>query len=169
MERMVAIGYIVKPRGVKGELIVRNDSRWYEPFELISEVEAELDGRKFGLRIEGIKLLGDKLAVKFEGIENPEDAAKYRGAELRIKETELPVLEEDEFYAFELDGFEVIDYKDESAGTVVNVINSPANDIIVVEDKNEKEHLLPAIRTLIDRIDFKAKKIFLKEYEGLFE
>ena len=169
MERKVTIGYIVKPRGVKGEVFVHNNSRWYEPFESVDEVKAELRGKEFILKIEWARFYGDKFAVKFEGIDSPEEAEDYRNAELMIGESSLPALGESQYYAFEVEGFDVIDHKGRVAGKVVDVINNPANDVFAVEDENEREFLIPAVQAIIDRIDLESKKIHLKEYEGLFE
>ena len=61
-------------------------------------------------------------------------------------------------------------------GSLVDVIGTGANDVLVVKPLSEgkQEYMIPALKTVVKRVDIAAKKIFvvlpagLKElYEGL--
>ncbi|MBD3233898.1 MAG: 16S rRNA processing protein RimM [candidate division Zixibacteria bacterium] len=165
MERQIIIGTISKTHGVKGEVIIINRSRWYQPFFEINEVTAHKDGAQSTLSIEKIRESGGKLKVKFSGIDDPETAAFYRGAELKIPIESLPELPDNEYYAFEIEGFEVYQINGVLLGKVADVINIPANDIIVVESEKREEVLIPASKELVKEINLTDRKIIVELLE----
>ena len=73
-------------------------------------------------------------------------------------------------------GFEVIDEIYGTLGTLVDVLPTGANDVLVVKPAAEgrQEYMVPALKTVVKNVDLAEKKIFvvlpagLKElYEGL--
>ncbi len=165
MDEFITIGKITKPHGVKGEVIIRNESRWYEPFSNLTKVLAETGSKKTYLEIETIRHFNDKIAVKFKGIDNPEDAAKYRNMELKISKNKMPELQDEEYYGFEIRGFKVFDLYDNCHGEVIDIVNLPANDVLVVKMEDEKEILIPAVKTVIKKIDTAGKKVVVESIE----
>lgn len=164
-DRQIIIGTISKTHGVKGEVIIINRSHWYQPFYEVSEVTAHLNNAQSTLSIERIRESGGKLKIKFIGIDNPETASLYRGAELKIPVESLPELPEDEFYAFEIEGFEVYQLDGDLLGKVTDVINIPANDLIVIESEEKEEILIPASKEIVKEINLTDRKIVVEPLE----
>lgn len=169
MNRLITIGKIARTSGVRGEVIVRNESHWYEPFDDLRSVQVLFKSKQYEFEVESIRDLGDRLAVKFKGIETPEQAEEFRGAELVVPEHSLPKLPEDEHYVFEIEGFEVYDLDGVRIGEVTEILNFPANDVIVVRTTEGEELLVPAVKAVVDRIDTEGKKVILKNIEGIRE
>jgi len=169
METLVTIGTIIKPYGVKGEVIVKNESRWYEPFKGIKEISAFKGPHIIGLRIEFTQAQKDGLRIKFKEIDNPETGATFSGAELKIPASQLPELPKDQFYAFELKGFEVFDMNDRKVGIITDAVNFPANDVIMIEDSDGKEWLIPALKSTIKGIDRRSRKIIIDTATAMSE
>jgi 16S rRNA processing protein RimM len=165
MKEFITIGRITKPYGVKGEVIVRNESRWYEPFMKLKKVLAESGNERINLEIEGIRDFKDRIAIKFKGIDNPEKAAEYRNMDLKIPRNEMPELPEEEFYGFEIIGFELFDDKNKCYGKVVDIVNLPANDALIVRTDDETEIMIPAVKSIIKQIDVTAKKVVIGSFE----
>ena len=65
-------------------------------------------------------------------------------------------------------GMTVITAENESIGKVVDVFDTAAHDIIVVEDENT-ETLIPNIENFVKDIDFEKKEIYVKILEGMRE
>jgi 16S rRNA processing protein RimM len=68
-------------------------------------------------------------------------------------------------------GFEVIDEKQGALGTLVDVLPTGANDVLVVKPQSEgkQEYMVPALKTVVKNVDLAAKKIFVALPAGLKE
>ena len=58
----------------------------------------------------------------------------------------MPSLGENEYYWQDLIGLQVFTDDKKNIGKVSNLIRTGANDVIVITDKEEKEHLVPFIQ-----------------------
>ena len=81
----------------------------------------------------------------------------------------LPDLDENEFYWFQLEGLQVINLQDETLGTVHHLIETGANDVLVVkptdQSLDDQERLIPWIRgQVIKQVDI-AGGIVLVDWE----
>jgi 16S rRNA processing protein RimM len=169
MGDLITIGKITRTHGIRGQVIIRNESRWYEPFKNITTIWLFQETGDFEVEIEEIIDFKDRIAIKFKGVQNPEDAQRMVGAEVKIDKEKLPILTNDEFYVFEISGFDVYSSEGQLLGKVNDVINAPANDIIVVETRDKTEMLIPAAKAVIDEINRAEKRIVLNTIEGFEE
>jgi 16S rRNA processing protein RimM len=92
------------------------------------------------------------------GCDDREQARQYTGRELLVAKTTLPDLDEDDFYWFQLEGLQVINLQDENLGTVHHLMETGANDVLVVkptgQSLDDQERLIPWIREqVIKRVD----------------
>jgi 16S rRNA processing protein RimM len=101
-----------------------------------------------------------------EGVDARVQAEALIGAELFIPKTELPELDEDTYYWFELIGIEVYTTADNYLGRVDSIIPTGSNDVYVVKDK-KKEVLIPAIESVVVDIDIEHKIMRVDLPEGL--
>ena len=87
---------------------------------------------------------GRSLIAKLEGIDTPEQALTYRNTAIWIPQNQLPTLPEDEYYWHELIGMSVINHHSEQLGIVKDLIETGANDVLVIHqvDQNSK-YLIP--------------------------
>ena len=92
---------------------------------------------------------------------------KYKGGELKVPETELLELEEDEFYIHQLIGCEVITDTGEVLGKITEVLQPGANDVWVVKGNKGKEIMLPFIDDCIKEVDVQNKKVICHLMDGL--
>ncbi len=168
MKELISIGKIIKPRGVKGEVTVKNFSRWYEPIYEAEHITVFRGTEKFELEIESIRKIGDTVSIKFKGIDSRKKALEFRGAELKMPADKLPKLSNDEFYVFDVIGLKVITFNGRLIGEVVDIINNPGNDLIVIEDTEGKEVIIPSVKAIIEEIDISKRTILLKEDGELY-
>ena len=92
----------------------------------------------------------DKPIIRLDGCESREDAEGLRGAELLAPP---PPLEEDEYWARDLEGCTVVDGARE-VGVVTRMIALPSCEALEVGDL-----LIPMVRDAIRSIDVEARRI----------
>ena len=72
--------------------------------------------------------------VKFDGVETPEDAGMYRNQWVYIKAKDAPPLPDGKIYQYEMIGFKVVDENENPLGELVEILETGANDVYVVQD-----------------------------------
>ena len=170
-ERTVAIGRIVKPHGLKGEVKVYPLTNLEDLFEEDEDVIIfnPKSGWKKRAEIEKVRKMNKLMILKLSGYDLRNDAERLRGYEIRLEKSRLPEIGEWEYYVFQLIDCEVF-YEDGSRiGKIVDVIETGSNDVIVVEDEEGEEEIFPMIRDYVVKLDLDEKKVVvrkLKWYEG---
>lgn len=149
-DEYVLIGKVTKAHGIKGELKIIAFSG--QP-ESITRHKAFFLVSKQGQITPAFKVIrsraGNKsVIVQLAVINNRNDAEKLCGSGVLVHKKDLPVLKDDEFYLYELEGLKVYTEKQRLIGTVESFFSNGMQDILVVmEGKNE--FLIPLIPGLI--------------------
>lgn len=160
----VAIGKIMKPRGIRGEAFLLPLTDFPERFDDLDVVRVESpDGAFSSLEVAYVRAYGPRTAIKFQGIDTPEDVGRLRGHFVLVAHDAVHPLPEDAFYVFQIEGLPVETASGQMVGQVVEVLSYPANDVYVV-DRNGEDVLIPAVREFV-RVD--KDKIVVQEIEGL--
>ncbi len=108
--------------------------------------------------------------VKFSTIGTRNEAETLIGAELFIDKTQLPKLEEDTYYWFDLIGLEVKTVSGKFIGRLEAILPTGGNDVYVVKSIDggkDKECLIPAVADFIHKIDLDNKVMVVNLPEGL--
>jgi len=93
-----------------------------------------VDGRKQGKGV----------AALLPGFEDREQAAALVGVQIFVRREQLPATEKDEYYWSDLEGLEVKTTKGELLGRVEKLMETGANDVLVI--RGDREHLVPFIQ-----------------------
>ncbi|MGQ9706877.1 MAG: ribosome maturation factor RimM [bacterium] len=153
------IGIILRPFGIKGDLIIRTvDDRCL--FEHIKDV---FYYSKDGITSIEINWLGTHKArsiIHIKGIDNRNLAGKFSNIELLAKIKDLPKLEDDEYYEFQIVDKEVISRDGENLGKVESIIYTGGTDILVLSENK----LVPFCRDYIIEITDKYIKLELVDF-----
>jgi 16S rRNA processing protein RimM len=139
----VTIGRVGRPHGIDGSFVVEqasDDSRWWQV------------GARFLAGGEPAEVVGARRASGRPVVRL--DRHVDRGALLEVERSALPPTKEDEFYAFQLVGLEVVEENGRALGTVADVIPGVANDVLEVG-----KHLLPMVEDCILAVDLEAGRI----------
>ena len=164
--KLVPIGEIIKPHGIKGELkiiLYNEESRTLQKNKLV--FLGENNFLKF--KVEKTSYCLKKNRIKFFEINSKEDAESLRGKLINIYRSDLPELKKDEFYLNDLVNFRIVDKSNNDYGVVKEVLHLPANDVLSVFYSNQ-EYLVPMIDDVIIMIDIDSKKIIINPIKGLF-
>ncbi|WP_421684042.1 ribosome maturation factor RimM [Stutzerimonas urumqiensis] len=146
-EDLLVLGKIVSVHGIRGEVKV---------YSFTDPIDNLLDYRHWTLRrgdetrraeLAGGRLQGNVLVAKIKGLDDREIARTYSDFEICVPRSELPDLEEGEFYWHQLQGLRVIDQNDQLLGQVDHLFETGANDVLVVKpcegSLDDRERLLP--------------------------
>ena len=170
LEEMVPIGRIVKPHGLRGEMKVKVALEDETAFKEIQEVLLydEKTGSRFVTSIDWARKATKGWILHFEGIDSMGQAERLVGFHIYVEERVLPELKQGEYYYFQILGSSVFDENRRFIGTVNDIIETGANDVMVVvreEDLTVREELIPIIRDYILELNFEDKTIVARSME----
>jgi len=101
---------------------------------------------------------GKGVIARLADCENRDQAQALIGYEIGIKRGQLPATAPGEYYWRDLQGLKVISMKGELLGTVDHLIETGANDVLVV--KGERERLIPFVMgKVIVKVDLNEREI----------
>ncbi len=155
---LISVGKIAGPFGVRGWLKVRS---FTEPAEDLLHSKSWRLGSRQDFRewkLESGRLHGRFLAVKLAGCEDRDAAQALAGSEVLLSREQLPALAENEYYWDDLIGLRVINTEDEELGRVTGLMETGANDVLVVE--GEEERLIPYVwEHVVQSVDLDAGEL----------
>lgn len=161
---------IIKPHGVRGEVLVESYLEGNVSFKDIKEITlVPPQGTPEKLKLLSARLGAKGWLLKIEGIENRQEAEKLRGANIEIDRSLLPATEEGEFYYHDLIGSQVVTCSGGFVGVVEGVFPRAEQDLLVVVSPEGKEKLIPATEPIIVEVDIEAGKIVIDPPDGLLE
>jgi len=161
----IEVGRISRPHGVHGEVRVTPDSDNPDRFAPGSVffarparvgVAGPREPRQVRLTVESIRGDGAFPIVAFEEVTDRDAAEALSGHLLEVSSAELPELDEDEFYPFDLEGLEVRDPEGAVTGRVTDIVESPAHAILIVGLEAGGELLVPFVQAAVQTVDVAA-------------
>jgi 16S rRNA processing protein RimM len=163
----ILIGKIVNVHGMKGTLKVYSYAESIEIFKTEdSGIVAKKNGTEKTFFLKQIKPGGKTLLLHLEGINNRTDAQELVGCELLIKSERLPQPEEGVYYWHDLIGLNVLTIHDQYVGIVKKIIPARGNDVYLA-DNHGAETLIPAIESVVRKVDIEKKIMIVDLPEGL--
>lgn len=169
-ENLIVIGRVSKPHGVKGEIRIE----YFNPenphfFSRYQKIFIQGDkGSPRLYRLSKVRPHKQFILVHLEGIRNKEEAEKLRGHLVLVHPSELPPLEEDEYYWHEIIGMRVVTEQGGDVGKVTEILHTGSNDVYVVK-KGKKEFLIPATKDVVITIERDTRTMVIRPLKGLLE
>ena len=166
----ITIGQIINTHGVKGEVKVKVFSDSLERFEGMKEIfavvsEGAQDRRR--LTISGLRYQKDMVLMTFHEVQDLSEAERLKTCFLQTPERELPVLPKGRYYIYQLEGLAVWENQ-RCYGTLTEVLQPGSNDVYVVRD-GKRELLIPALKTVIKKVDLEQGRMEVELPAGLLE
>ncbi|MDC0948566.1 ribosome maturation factor RimM [Gammaproteobacteria bacterium] len=149
------LGRIVGAFGIRGELKVTS---WTRPAAGIldyaewwlGEGDAAQPCRHSGGRVRG----QGQVVVRLDGVEGRDAAEAMVGRDISVVESALPALQDGEYYWRDLIGLKVVNRDGDLFGTVAEIVETGANDVIVVN--GDEELLIPWVDDVLLEVDLGA-------------
>ena len=175
------LGRVAGAHGVRGQIRVRvagdgpdNLFRLEEVWLIDGSREEALDagqldeGSRFEIRSSGSGRSGE-VRLGLEGVDGRDAAEALRGRWLVVPADRLAPLPDGEFYWHQLIGCRVLGTDARDVGVVIELMETGAHDVLVVEDEAGRRHLIPAADELLREIDVEAGRIVVELVPGLVE
>lgn len=144
---MVTVGRVGRPHGLDGAFVVEHGSD--DPERFAVDVTLIVDGAP--ARIVESKRAGGRPVIRL-------DREVGRGATIQVERTDLPAPQEDEYYAFQLIGLEVLEEGGGALGRVNEITSNPANDVLELDSGLA----LPLVDACVQKVDLEAGRIIVQ-------
>jgi 16S rRNA processing protein RimM len=166
----VLAGRLYRTRGIRGELSAEVYSSQPGRAERLGEVRLEKGGLSRMARVERAWYHGDRLVLKFEGMDSISDAEAWEGADLLVAEQDRAKPAEGEYSHQDLIGCTLVDEGGGgTAGVVRGVEDYGGTPLLKVEAADGREILVPFARAICREIDVAGKTIRARLPAGLTE
>jgi 16S rRNA processing protein RimM len=172
-ESWIAVGRLIRARGIRGELIGEIYSSQPGRVEKLRSVMLALGGRQRTAEIERVWHHDGRPVFKFVGIDSMSDAEPWAGADMLVPEDQRAVPEAGEYSHADLIGCKVLDCSskgnEQPIGVVTGVQDFGSAPLLVVEAAGGREVLVPFVRAICSGIDVEAKIIRAELPDGLLD
>ncbi len=169
----VVLGRVVGAHGLRGQVRVRyfgdgpehllnSDELW------LCRGEDGVGADRFSVEHAGTGR-GGEARLTLRGVDSRESAISLRGRFVLGDPDLLEALPEGEFYWYQLIGCRVEDGEGVVIGTVREILETGAHDVLVVEASDGTRHLLPAAQALLPEIDIEARRLVVERIPGLLD
>lgn len=157
---MIVLGRIVAPFGVQGWLRVHpfgdDPEAWRKMPQWWLSADAEAPAGSWKAHgLEAVKLHGDGVVAKLAGIDDRDASEALGSCYFGAPRDALPPPAQDEYYWADLIGLAVMNMQDQPLGRVKSLIETGANQVLVVAD-GEHERLLPFVEHVVKAVDVPA-------------
>lgn len=163
--RFLVIGQVVKPHGIRGEVRVRVYTDLPERFTWLKTVFVGKKNPK-PIGVDSVRFHQGWALMKLNGYDDRNAAETLRTQLIQVPEEEGIPLEEGEYYLHQVIGLKVFTDEGVDLGSIVEVIETGANNVFVVAGQFG-EVLLPDIDDVILRIEIDAGRMDVHLLPGL--
>lgn len=158
------VGKITTAFGIKG---------WVKVYSFTEPMKNILNYKRWLLKVNGQwkayqlrdgKPQGKGLVAALQGVADRDDALALSQVDIAIPSDELPQLENDEFYWFQLEGLKVVTLSGQLLGKVSHLFNSGApHDVLSVQgcegSIDQQERLIPYVGQTVKNVDLDAGEV----------
>jgi 16S rRNA processing protein RimM len=110
-----------------------------------------------------------EVRIGLEGIEDRDAAEALRGRWVLVDSGDLATLPPGEHYWYELVGCRVVNGAGEAIGTVKEIWETGAHDVLVIEGTDGRRMLLPAVDEFLREVDVADRKLVIEAIPGLLD
>jgi|KBSMisStaDraftv2_1062788.scaffolds.fasta_scaffold42565_4 16S rRNA processing protein RimM len=168
-DRMVLVGRIARPHGIRGHVIVTPDTDFVEDrFQTGATFWTRSDRGNEVLTVNSARLQNGRPVIGFEGFEKIEAVERLAGLELRVPEDSLLPLDAGAYYVHDLVGCAVETISGEPVGEVKRVEGGAGASVLSVEGRRG-EVLVPLAADICVEVDIGGRRIRINPPEGLLE
>jgi len=173
--KWLVVGLITSCHGINGQVKIKSLSdfeerflkpgmRWLQKTDE-SPSKIQLDS--------GFKQPGkETFIVKFQGINNRNQAEQLKAYKILVKASKLPALKKEEFHLLELLNLQVKTLENDELiiiGKVINLDNEKNNLLVIELFKNQKKVLVPFVEEIVPLVDIENNFLIINPPKGLLE
>ena len=161
----LAVGKLRRPHGINGEILMEVLSDF--PERIVHGRHVFIGEGHTEFVIDNARPHARGLIVSIQSIHDRTQAESFRNEMVYIPSSDVITLSEDTYYHHQLIGLEVRTEKNDSIGTIAEILETGANDVYLIKTLDGKEILIPAIKSVVLNIDLEMGKIIVDLPEWL--
>ncbi|MCW8858414.1 MAG: ribosome maturation factor RimM [Deltaproteobacteria bacterium] len=166
-ESLMDIGKIVGTHGLRGDVKVHLTAGDPDPLMAVQQVNLNLPaGEQLKLGIVRQVVHKGQVLLRFKGYDSINQVEQMVGGRVLIAESELPDLDDGEYYWSQLNGLQVVDLEKGTIGHLKKIFTTAAHDTYVVQGPYG-EILIPAVKEFILAIDLEEQIMQVALPQGL--
>ena len=147
-DRKILIGKLGKPHGIKGYVYFHYYGQDLSNLQIYEKLQIQDQG---SFKLDRVQQKADRLIIKLVGINDRNLVENLRNKEVYIEETDLPTLDEGEYYLYQLEGLLVKNLENKILGMVKSSFGTKSNEVLVIESTEDsvdnEERLLPYVKS----------------------
>lgn len=169
MSEFVTIAYIVKTRGIRGEVVADILTDIPGRFEELGRVRIWGEFHESWEELESFWFQKGRVILKFVGRDRPHEAEELVGCEVQLPEEERGELPDDYFYDSDLVGCLVFQGED-LLGEVTELlkVGGEATNLVVGTPEG-REVMIPLVRAFVTGVDLSARRLQVDVPPGLLD
>lgn len=165
----VAVGRVLRPHGIRGELKVEVWSDVEGRFGVGNELFlSSPDGLSRRVRIETVRPERGALLLRISGIDNRDQAEEVRNARFEVDASDVPEPPEGFYYHFQLVGCVCHEEAAGELGPVAEVVEDGGGFLLRVE-QDGRSVLIPFVDAFLTNVDVVGRRIDLRCPDGLID
>lgn len=147
---MILVAVIASAHGIKGAVKVKTFTE--SPINILAYGPLKDEkGKKYVLKLVR-SVSTDSVIVALEGVSDRNQAEGLRGTKLYIERSQLPGVDEEEFYHSDLIGLTVKDLGEKDIGQVQAIGNFGAGDFLEIKSADHHLYTIPFTRDAVPKI-----------------
>ena len=147
-EKLILVGVISTAHGIKGDLLIKSYTEIASNLAKLPLIDENKDPVKLKL----IRTNKNGIICRLSDCNDRNKAETLKGIKLYCLRKDFPTQIEEEFYIEDLRGLKIMDESDEFVGTVIEVANYGAGDIIEVKFNDDNCEMFPFTKELFPKI-----------------
>jgi len=165
-DELIVVGKVLSAHGVRGELKVYSFTE--PPANLLDYPNWILrDSRqRLEVKLSDSRAQGKNLLVFLDGFKDRDQAQQLANLEICIPRSELPELNDGEYYWNQLEGLKVIEQNGKLLGRIERMLATGANDVMRVlpceGSLDKRERLLPYTVHCVQRVDLASGELHVQ-------
>ncbi|MEN6413497.1 MAG: ribosome maturation factor RimM [Veillonellales bacterium] len=161
-EQLIAVGKIVAPHGVRGDVRVIPLTDFPQRFQKSKNILLE---DRTCLTIEQVKYHNRFVLLKFRTFNTINEVESLKGKILYVEEKDVVPLPVGQYYHFQIVGLQVYTDQGKYIGTITDILETGSNDVYVVEQEGSKPVLIPALKKVVQKVDVANGQMMVKLQE----
>ena len=166
-KQLFHIGTFGKPIGLKGKIKIIMHNFEFNKFKSKSLSPYLVDEANVFWNFQYLKINNNKLTGKLEKCNSINCAEKLNGKKIFIDINHLPKNKKNQFYIFDLINCEVKTSKNILLGSIIDVDNFGAGDLLKIKKDINKSFYIPMNEDNVVKVDLKKKLVIVNPVKGI--
>lgn len=163
MADLLTIGRILRPHGVRGEMVLEAGA---DAEHTLAGVATVYVGEPpVACALAGVRRHRDRLLIRLAGCADRDFAEAYRGQAVRLAREAAP-LPPGTYYWTQILGLAVVTDEGEPLGAIAEILETGANDVYIVRGDGQ-ELLIPAAPGVVQQVDLEQQRMIVHLPDGL--